>query len=93
MRSTKGISTNVELRNVSVLDTKHAGVMILRVGDFTDKAEAVWKGGLLSGQSTSAVCSACPNLTAAGCHKKLSRKSYNREMPFTPSVSLVHVRP
>ena len=88
MRSTKGISTNVELRNVSVLDTKHAGVMILRVGDFTDKAEAVWKGGLLSGQSTSAVCSACPNLTAAGCHKKLSRKSYNREMPFTPSVGI-----
>ena len=84
----RGIATDVQLRNVSVLDSKSTGVLIMRKGGFSDLAEVSWDGGLLAGQSSDGVCSACPALGATGCHPKISRVSNNRVMPFSPSVGL-----
>ena len=87
-RSTRGIPTDVQLRNVNVLDSKHAGVMMLRIGGFTEQAEVTWRGGVLAGQSSNDVCTACTQLSDAGCHKKLSRQSYNKVAPFTPALGI-----
>ncbi|GFR40478.1 hypothetical protein Agub_g1045 [Astrephomene gubernaculifera] len=87
--SIRGIATDVLLENVNVLDNKHAGVTILRLGNaITDVASARWQGGLLAGQSSPDVCSACATLSDVGCHKKLSLMSYNQDTPFTPAVGL-----
>ncbi|KAG2496270.1 hypothetical protein HYH03_005503 [Edaphochlamys debaryana] len=86
--SMRGIPTDVLFEDVNVLDTKHVGVQVLRVGGFTEEASAEWKRGLIVGQSGSAFCDACPTLSAAGCHPKLSRQSYNKATPFTPAVGI-----
>ena len=91
-RSTGGISTDVEFRNVRVLDSKHVGVQVLRSGGFADPAEFNWRGGLLVGQSSPDVCAACAKLSDPGCHKKLTRVSYNRAMPFTPAIGFQQAR-
>ena len=46
--STRGISTDVQLIDVNVLDSKHAGVLILRVGGIADPAQVSshWSAGI-----------------------------------------------
>ena len=39
--TTRGISTDVQLVDVNVLDSKHAGVLILRAGGITDPAQVM----------------------------------------------------
>ncbi|KXZ43941.1 hypothetical protein GPECTOR_77g37 [Gonium pectorale] len=87
--STGGITTDVRMVDVNVLDNKHAGVTLLRKGlTFAEKANLWWTGGLLAGQSSPAVCAACTKLSDIGCHQKLSTQSYNRIEPFTPAIGL-----
>ena len=42
--STRGISTDVQLIDVNVLDSKHAGILILRVGGIADPAQVSFHG-------------------------------------------------
>ncbi|KAG2491954.1 hypothetical protein HYH03_009686 [Edaphochlamys debaryana] len=86
--SMRGIPTDVLFEDVNVLDTKHVGVQVLRLGGFTEEATAQWKRGLIVGQSDASVCNACPALGSPGCHPKLSSQSYNKAMPFTPAIGL-----
>ncbi|GIL53442.1 hypothetical protein Vafri_9024 [Volvox africanus] len=86
--STRGISTNVILKNVNILDTKHAGIHLMRAGEMLEKGWMRWEGGLLAGQSSNDVCTACSTLSDPGCHPKLSSQSFNQLEPFTPAVGL-----
>ncbi|PNG99164.1 Fibrocystin-L, partial [Tetrabaena socialis] len=45
--STRGLPTNLVMTNVNILDTKHSGITVLRLGGFTEKATLDWRGGLL----------------------------------------------
>lgn len=76
------------MTDVNVLDTKHSGVTLMRLAFFTERGSLEWRGGLLAGQSGDDVCAACTTLSDPGCHKKLSRQSYNQATPFTPAVGL-----
>ncbi|GIL91633.1 hypothetical protein Vretifemale_19242 [Volvox reticuliferus] len=86
--STRGITTDVILQNVNILDTKHAGIHLMRLGGMVDKGWMRWEGGLLAGQSSNDVCTACETRSDPGCHPKLSHQSFNQDEPFTPAVGL-----
>ncbi|KXZ54727.1 hypothetical protein GPECTOR_4g796 [Gonium pectorale] len=86
--STRGLPTNLVMENVNVLDTKHSGVTVFGMSGFTTKNSFVWRGGLLVGQSSDDTCKACTRMSDAGCHKKLSRQSYNQGEPFSPALGL-----
>ncbi|GIM05166.1 hypothetical protein Vretimale_9611 [Volvox reticuliferus] len=86
--STRGITTDVILKNVNILDTKHAGIHLMRMGGMLDKGWMRWEGGLLAGQSSNDVCTACETRSDPGCHPKLSSQSFNQDEPFTPAVGL-----
>ncbi|GIL53447.1 hypothetical protein Vafri_9024 [Volvox africanus] len=86
--STRGIVTDVVLENVNILDTKHAGIHLMRKASLTDKASMWWYGGLIAGQSSNDVCTACSTLSDPGCHPKLSVQSFNQYEPFTPAMGL-----
>ncbi|GIL91678.1 hypothetical protein Vretimale_9535 [Volvox reticuliferus] len=86
--STRGIATDVILQNVNILDTKHAGIHLMRMGGMVDKGWMRWEGGLLAGQSSNDVCTACETRSDPGCHPKLSSQSFNQDEPFTPAVGL-----
>lgn len=67
----------------------------MRKGGMTEPAQVTLSGGLLVGRSSQAVCAACmrrAGMTAdgadAGCHPRLSSKSYDKASPFGPSVGL-----
>ncbi|EFJ47177.1 hypothetical protein VOLCADRAFT_92355 [Volvox carteri f. nagariensis] len=86
--STRGVSTDIVLKDVNILDNKHAGIHLMRYGEMTDKGWMRWDGGLLVGQSSNDVCSACTKRSDPGCHPKLSTQSFNQYDPFTPAVGL-----
>ncbi|EFJ47178.1 hypothetical protein VOLCADRAFT_92358 [Volvox carteri f. nagariensis] len=86
--STHGVSTDIVLKDVNILDTKHAGIHLMRYGEMTDKGWMRWDGGLLVGQSSNDVCSACTKRGDPGCHPKMSLQSFNQYDPFTPAVGL-----
>lgn len=88
-RATQGIKTDVLLSNVKVADNKHAGMLILRDGSFTERAQVTMEGGVIAGQSSAKTCGICTSLGQSGCHPNPSPVSYNRAMPFTASVGLV----
>ncbi len=60
----------------------------MRLGGLTDPANLTWAGGLLVGQSSTAVCDACSALGQSGCAPKMSKQSYNQGMPFSPAIGL-----
>ena len=80
--TTAAAGTDVTFFNVNVLDTKHAGVEVLRKNDMWAPAEIAWHGGLLVGQSGPEVCSMCltrisePTNMDSGCAPKLTLSSY-----------------
>ena len=86
-----GIATDVQLRDVKVMDNKNTGVHFMRLAGFTEAAEVSWTGGLMAGQASPDLCTACPNLAAPGCPSKLSHSSYNNlpGSPFNASSGLL----
>ncbi|EFJ47175.1 hypothetical protein VOLCADRAFT_92352 [Volvox carteri f. nagariensis] len=86
--STRGITTNVVLEDVNVLDNKHAGIHLMYKGGLTDNGAMWWYGGLIAGQSSDDVCSVCTTLSDPGCHPKMSIQSFNQYEPFSPAVGL-----
>ncbi|KAG2432951.1 hypothetical protein HXX76_008679 [Chlamydomonas incerta] len=85
----KGIETHVLLRRVNSLNPKHAGVLVLKVGEMTQKAEVEMFDSIIAGRTNPEVCAMCEQQGQPGCHPKLSVQSYNSWNPFTPSVGLV----
>lgn len=86
--STSGIITDAILRDVNILDTKHAGINLLRQADMLTKGWFRWEGGLIAGQSSTDVCTACATLSDPGCPPKFSVQSFNTEQPFSPAVGM-----
>jgi hypothetical protein len=65
--------------------------MLLKKGSFAQPAEAAWRGGLLVGASSPAVCAACTRRGASadpGCAPNLSSKSYQKVSPWNASVGM-----
>ncbi|KAG2448780.1 hypothetical protein HYH02_006132 [Chlamydomonas schloesseri] len=85
----RGIQTHVLLRRFNSLNPKHAGVLILKAGDMTQKAEVEMFDSIIAGRTHPEVCSMCETAGQPGCHAKLSVQSYNRFNPFTPAMGLV----
>ncbi|GAX81123.1 hypothetical protein CEUSTIGMA_g8557.t1 [Chlamydomonas eustigma] len=59
--TTQGIVTSVQLTNVNVLDSKHAGMLILKVGQMHDPAQVNITGGIFAGATGPEVCGLCNN--------------------------------
>lgn len=67
---------------------RHVGILVLRKAAMTEPAAVTFTGGLLVGRSSGEVCAACRALSDAGCHPRLSSRSYDRAAPFGASVGL-----
>ncbi|KAG1658047.1 hypothetical protein FOA52_004206 [Chlamydomonas sp. UWO 241] len=98
--TTGGIDTHVLMEHVNVLDSKHAGVMLLKRGLMHDPGEVNITGGVVAGASHPLGCSFCSVRTAgledggaftgdAGCPAKVAPTSYNRRSPFSAACGLV----
>ncbi|KAG1667228.1 hypothetical protein FOA52_009793 [Chlamydomonas sp. UWO 241] len=103
--STRGIETNVEIKNVNVLDSKHAGILVLKIGSLHQEQQVSIEGGVIAGATSPEVCTLCTTRTRgleeqrpdgtevymgdSGCAMKVARTSYNLNSPFTPSRGLV----
>ena len=85
----RGIDTDVRMYDVALLDNRHAGAALLRQGGFTERAGVSWRGGLLAGRTSPVLCALCASPSDAGCHQRLTPQSYNRALPYTPSVGFV----
>ncbi|PNH07881.1 Fibrocystin-L [Tetrabaena socialis] len=87
-----GIETDVLLRNINILNSKHAGILILKVGEMTQAARVDLVDSIVAGRTHPEVCGLCATNAGVGdpgCHPKLSIQSYNKAPPFSPSVGLV----
>eukprot|EP00879_Flechtneria_rotunda_P011345 GHRR01011850.1.p1 GENE.GHRR01011850.1~~GHRR01011850.1.p1 ORF type:complete len:1721 (+),score=430.30 GHRR01011850.1:1256-6418(+) len=92
----KGILTSVTLVDITVVETKHVGVLILYMGALSEPVEINMAAMTLIGTSGPESCTICNGTSPmiAGktadltCHQKLSSQSYNRETPFSPAVGL-----
>ncbi|PNH07097.1 Fibrocystin-L [Tetrabaena socialis] len=90
--SPHGIETDVLLRNINVLNSKHAGILILKVGEMTQAARVDLVDSIVAGRTHPEVCGLCASNEGVGdpgCHPKLSVQSFNKVPPFSPSVGLV----
>lgn len=94
--TTDGIETSVELDQVTVADTKFAGVLVLVKGAMTFVAEVAINNSSFVGQSGPDVCGMCTRRYGngdarndPGCHPSIARTSYNPTSPFTPSTGLL----
>eukprot|EP00775_Hariotina_reticulata_P007195 gene7195-7409_t len=88
----KGILTSVTLLDLVAADTKHVGALILYQGALADPVEVNMNRVGFIGMSGTDACSICNGSTARArdrtCHQKLSRQSYNQDVPYTPAVGL-----
>ncbi len=88
----RGIDTDVRLYDVRLLDNRHAGAHVMRLGAaFTEPASVLWRGGLLAGRTSPDVCGMCVNTLAdPGCPQRLAAGSYNGPTgPSGPRLGLV----
>jgi hypothetical protein len=69
-------------------DMRHVSILVLRKAAMTEPAPVTFNGGLLVGRSSAEVCAACCTSSDAGCHPRVSSRSYDRAPPFGPSVGL-----
>ena len=78
--------------HTQLLDSKHVGLLVLKLGPLTDHGTVTLTRGLLAGQSGPDVCGLCNWRNSThhdpGCHPKLSRFSFNPSSPFHPTVAL-----
>ena len=57
--TTKGIDTDVQLVDFNVMDMKHAGILMLRIGGMYDPAEINITRGVIAGATGPEVCALC----------------------------------
>ena len=87
LASVQGIPTDVVIRDSIIADTKHAGVLVLRRGPFTEEAKVSLTSNVFVGSSFENECKRCRVNSDTGCHLQLSMQSYKD--PAGPSCGLM----
>lgn len=71
-----GISTDASIKNTTVADTKHGGILILRRGSGILQASSSIDNVTVIGYTSETECVRCMVESDSGCHPNLSPRSY-----------------
>lgn len=76
LASVGGLTTDATIKNSTVADTKHGGILILRKGSGTVEASSSIENVTVIGYTSETECVRCIQGSDSGCHSNLSPRSY-----------------